>query len=246
MSWLQVLRGRYSVDTDPLRTQRRIELVALALAVVICLQLVWGFTRLWTLDAPDALAPAEDALRVPEVRGPQLLQAAQRNEIISRPLFWAGRRPLDELEMLTDSQPEDDEAPAELASIKLVGVFGDGETAGIIALVKGKKRRILLDSELEGWTLESIAGDKSVFVRGARRETLSLQREYTVAIDRSPPARGAAAEGAGTTAAATGADPGRSPVAPAQNKPAGGKTAPVKPPAKNAKQGGGSGLSLGG
>ena len=174
MNWWLPLRQRYTASADPLRTQRRIELVALLLGLLILLQLAWGFTRLTLMAAPGAIEPAADSVGVPAVLGLQLVAAQQRNEIISRPLFWAGRRPQEAVAALEEPDSQSDSA-AELDSIKLVGVFGGADTAGIIALVKGKKRRILLGGELEGWTLESIEPRESILVRGARRETLSLQ-----------------------------------------------------------------------
>ena len=46
MSWLGAIRQRYAVSTDPLRTQRKIELVLLLLALLLCLQLTFGGERL--------------------------------------------------------------------------------------------------------------------------------------------------------------------------------------------------------
>ena len=58
MSWLRKLGSRYRVGDDPLRTLRRIELVALLLGLLLCLQLAWGALRLVTQAAPEPVAPA--------------------------------------------------------------------------------------------------------------------------------------------------------------------------------------------
>ncbi len=70
MNWLRQLSGRYRVGDDPLRTLRRIELVALLLGLLLCLQLAWGGLRLLALAAPGPVAPAADSLQVPAVVGP--------------------------------------------------------------------------------------------------------------------------------------------------------------------------------
>ncbi len=172
MNWLSSIRGRYRVGEDPLRTLRRIELLAVLLGLLLCLQLAWGGFRLATIAAPAAVAPAADSLKVPPVPGPAVVAADERNEIISRPLFWSSRRPVDQVATLSDP----DRKPGELKAVKLVGLFGSGSQAGIIALVKGQKRRILLGDKVEGWTLESITPSELAVSNGERTEILALQR----------------------------------------------------------------------
>ena len=175
MNGWQALRDRYAVSADPLCTQRRIELVALLLGLFICLQLVFGLASLAVTAGPGAIEPAADSWRVPAVSAPAAVAAAERNEIISRPLFWVGRRPVEPGPVVAEPGPEQD-GSKELKEVKLVGLFGGGDTAGAIVLVKGKKQRILRDGSLEGWTLETIGPEKAVFTRGARREALGLER----------------------------------------------------------------------
>jgi hypothetical protein len=186
VNWLRQLSGRYRVGDDPLRTLRRIELVALLLGLLLCLQLAWGALRLLTLAAPGPVAPAADSLQLPAVVGPVLVAAAGRNEILSRPLFWSSRRPLDTAAALAD--PES--LPGELSGVKLLGLFGSGKQAGVIALVQDQKRRILLGDTVEGWTLESITPRTMVVSNGGRSETLALQQGTVTAR----PPRSAAAD----------------------------------------------------
>ena len=175
MSWLHSIGQRYRVSEDPLRTLRRIELIALLLGLILCLQLAFGAFNLAATTGPDAVTPAADSLHVPPVSGPVVVAADQREEIVARPLFWSGRQP-------SGAEPgggDDDagnEKVKELKDVKLVGVFDSGERLGIIALVKDKKRRILVGESLDGWTLHSIESDDIVLTNGARRETLTLQR----------------------------------------------------------------------
>jgi len=174
IAW-RALRGRYTQSADPLRTQRRLELAALLLGLFICLQLVAGLVGLAVSAGPAAIEPAADSLRVPAVSAPAVVAAAERNEIISRPLFWVGRRPVEVVAAIPD--PESARGGSkELKQVKLVGLFGGGETVGAIVLVKGKKQRILRGESLEGWTLDAVDPGEAVFRRGARRQALPLER----------------------------------------------------------------------
>lgn len=174
MSAWESLRARYAESADPLRTQRRIELVAVLLGLFICLQVVFGLFGVAVFSGPGAIEPAADSLRVPAVIAPGEVAAAERQEITARPLFWVGRRPLDNP---GDGPPP--EAPAvagkQLKDVRLVGLFGGGDKAGVIVLVKDKKQRILRGEELEGWTLEAVEAGEAVFTRGGGRELLALK-----------------------------------------------------------------------
>ena len=206
MSWLRRIGQRYRVSEDPLRTLRRIELVALLLGVVLCLQLAYGGFQLAVMSAPEPVQPAADSLQVPGVFGPVVVAAGERNEIISRPLFWSSRQPVS----AGKTRPKPVDEPGELKNVKLVGIFGSGESAGIIVLVKDKKRRILVGERLEGWTLKSVDSGEIVLSDGKRRKNLILQRRE---IARAAPAAKAPA--------ARGSRPARpsTPPAAAETKP---------------------------
>jgi hypothetical protein len=70
-----------------------------------------------------------------------------------------------------------------LEGVKLQGVFGSGDTAGIIALVKDKKQRILLGEQLRGWTLDSVSPDRVVLISDGRRQELFLRTAKVVAVE---------------------------------------------------------------
>lgn len=57
MSRWKSIVNRYRVSEDPLRTLRRIELLALLLGLLLCLQLAWGSFRLATMAAPIRRRP---------------------------------------------------------------------------------------------------------------------------------------------------------------------------------------------
>jgi hypothetical protein len=186
VSWLSSIGRRYQASEDPLRTLRRIELVALLLGVLLCLQLAYGGFQLAVMSAPEPVQPAADSLQVPAVFGPVVVAASERNAIIARPVFWSGRQPVSAVRTRTRGPGK----PGELKGIKLVGVFGSGEHAGIIALVKDKKRRILVGESLEGWTLKSVDSGEIRLTNGKRKERLTLQRRE---ISKAAPAKKASA-----------------------------------------------------
>jgi len=190
VSWLQSIGRRYRVSEDPLRTLRRIELFALLLGVLLCLQIVFGAFYLVATTGPDTVRPATDSLEVPPVIGPVAVAAAERNEIVARPLFWGGRQPVDAVATVEDPKAK----AGKLKDVKLVGVFGSGERAGIIALVKDEKRRILVGERIDGWTLESVHSGEIQLVNGLLHETLVLQHGKVRKTDPAPKAGGASAD----------------------------------------------------
>ena len=217
MSWMHSISQRYRVSEDPLRTLRRMEMVALLLVLLLCLQLAFGGFGLAAMTGPEPVQPAADSLHVPQVYGPAVVAAEERNEIITRPLFWAGRQPESEVVVL----PEDDEAKAgNLKGIKLVGVFGSGERAGIIALVKDKKRRILVGESIDGWTLESVDPGEIQLGNGDQRETLTLQQGKIKKAEPAPPAVNDAARKPSAKPAAGAEKQVAKPAAKAAAKPA--------------------------
>lgn len=167
------LKERYSVQSNPLKTERRVELAALVILAVLLLQLVYSGLRLVLLSSPQAIAPAPDTLVVGEVASALNLSAADSEELLGRPLFWPSRRPAPEV--VDKAPPPEEEKSGDLKGVQLVGVFGVGESAGIIALVQGKKQRILRGEKLLGWTLQSVEPTRIILVdKGSRRE-LSLE-----------------------------------------------------------------------
>jgi hypothetical protein len=171
VNWLAAIRERYQVVSDPQRTERRIELAGVVLALLLVLQLVRGAIRLTLLSAPNALPPTEDALRVMAAAEVTTVTAEQSNEIRQRPLLWAERRPVEVVAVVEEPTKASQQ---QLKEIKLLGVFGEGDSVGIIAQLKDKTLRIHLGEEVSGWTLESVGTNEAVFAQGKRRETLEL------------------------------------------------------------------------
>jgi hypothetical protein len=174
MSWLHVLRDRYRVATDPLRTERRIELAAVLLLLLLVLQLVYGATRLAIVSAPEAVLPAADSLEVMASLGLETIDDEQSDEIRERPLFWPSRRPV---EVVVERPRSKKPKEQELKDVKLVGVFGTGNSVGIIALVEGRIERVRVGEEIDGWKLKTVNQNEAEFRAGSRKAKLSLLPE---------------------------------------------------------------------
>lgn len=182
MKWLRALGSRYRVASNPLRLERRFELALLLLVLLLILQLAYGLLRLGLLSAPAALEPTVDSLQVVAIPGLDAVTAEQSNEIRSRPLLWRERRPVEEVEEVVASEADD---PKEFKVIKLVGVFGAGDSAGIIARVDEQgTRRVRLGEDVAGWTLESVENNEVVITAGSRQEKLVLLPELSDSADK--------------------------------------------------------------
>ncbi|TXS91330.1 hypothetical protein FV139_16485 [Parahaliea maris] len=169
---------RYRESSEPLRTERRVELVCLGLGVLLALQVVWVLLRAVVPAGIEPVYPAESSLRVADIHSLNAVGQKESAEIRSRPLFWEGRRP-------QDSIPVEEDAPVEqktkqgLPPVKLQGVFG---SRGVIATVKGKQERLLVGDEVAGWTLKEIKPDLAIFESSGRREEVGLKRNVSVSV----------------------------------------------------------------
>jgi hypothetical protein len=191
--------SRYKVTANPVFIERRIELVALVLTVVLIVQVLYGALRLSVLSEPESIAPALDVMIDSEPLAIELVSAELSEELRARPLFWPSRRVRVDN---TESASVEQKTPApetEIDKLKLVGVFGAGESGGIIALVEGKKRRILVGEVVEGWSLDSVTRNEAVFADESRRKTLILKPQEIVATS--------------ATSGNSGAVPGAAPAA---------------------------------
>ncbi len=173
---LGTLRSRYQVTGDPLQVERRVELLAVAVTLLLLLQILYSVLRLGFLSEPEAIAPALDNVAERAIRVPEPIDPALSEAIRSRPLFWAGRRPLEaSKEPPKEVVKAPPDAGGDLSKVQLVGIFGVGDSAGIITLVEDKKRRILVGEKIEGWTLDKVERDRAVLSDKERRQLLMLK-----------------------------------------------------------------------
>lgn len=189
MSVLTRISSRYSVATDPLRTERRVELAALVLLFVILLQLLWIAARAALPVLPAPIMPAADSLAVSTVSDTGGVSSADSAEVQNRPLFWASRRAVDMpagsdvtgAELLMAAEPA-----RELKDLDVTGIYGSGDTGGAIVSYKGKQRRVAVGDEVDGWTLHRVEHGEVVWVSGGREDRRRLLPQPVVAMAPAP------------------------------------------------------------
>ena len=177
------LATRYRDLQDPLRAERKTELVLVVLVVLFLLQLLWGGFRAIFPSSADPVLPREASLRVNPAQELSQVDPDLRAEIVSRPLFWATRRPLvvqSEADLQAAKEAKQQQAEEKKAGkidgVKLAGIFGGGDTAGIIALSKGKKHRLVIGQEIDGWKLDSVEPTAATFSSNGRTSQLQLKQ----------------------------------------------------------------------
>lgn len=177
------LRQRYRDNEEPERSLRYMELLALALLFLVMLQLLW--LGLGALGTPSitAVEPARDSLRVVSPGSTGAVSGVQSQQLRSRPLFWASRRPLvsaaQEAEQVVESSQS---APAvRLQGLSLLGALGAGEQGAAIVSYKGKVLRVAVGDDIDGWTLRSVAIGEAEFVSADQRDLRRLLPQPVVA-----------------------------------------------------------------
>ena len=166
---------RYRVRGYPLQAERRVELAALLLIVLLVACLVYNGVRLLSVSPPAPLVPSAESLIVAEIADPSIVSSSEREQIGVRPLFWRSRQPLVPPPEEVGSEDAASAVAGSLGKVKLLGVFGSAGSVGIIALVEGEKQRILAGEKILGWELKSIEGGRAQFMEGTRSEELELK-----------------------------------------------------------------------
>lgn len=179
MSWLLELRGRYRVTSDPLLTERRLELGVLVLAALLFLQLIVNVVDLALPLAPEPVLPAEESLQVGKIKPRQVVSGEQSAQIRARPVFFESRRPQEPEEEVVAQKPPSKVKKSKAPELKLVGVFGAADAKGIIALLKGKRMRLLIGEEVSGWVLQEVSRDRAKLQNNGESLSVVLQRTNT-------------------------------------------------------------------
>ena len=176
MSRVSLLVQRYRVSGDPLFTERRVELVALILTVLLLVQLLYSIASLAFSQQPKSKLPSADTLVIGELARYDVMTPQQSADVKARPVFWETRRPVSAEAKAVKVVEKPKAQKNELDKVRLLGIFGVGDSAGVIALVQGKKKRILQGDKMVGWTLESISTDHVVFTDSGKSQKLMLIR----------------------------------------------------------------------
>lgn len=163
---------RYRESENPVMTERRVELAAVLLLVALLLWLTLGLLRLLVGAGPEPLLPADDSLAVQALELEPSLANEDATAILQRPLFWESRRPLAP-QVAATSTPEST-VVQNLDGVTLHGVFGAGDSLGLIVSVNGVQSRVATGGSVKGWRFTEYSDGTAKFERGGRQATLPL------------------------------------------------------------------------
>ncbi len=153
----------------PLRLAPMPILVALTLVLSVGLATMWfdqhGKVRNSTWVPPKSLAPD---VKVPQSAPPGTSEPALFAAVLERPIFAPDRRPPPPPPPPTPAPP-----PDPLANTQILGSFS-GASAGVLARVDGKVRRIKLNESIGPWVLKTVDDRNITFVQGEEKRVLRL------------------------------------------------------------------------
>lgn len=200
MSWFNHLRSRYLVDVEPQRSERRLELVFVALLLIVLLQISWWLLGGLRTATVTSLAPARDSLRVVDASVTGAITAPESLELQARPLFWASRRPNNKGYLVQPGAAQGDEASARgLKDLQVTGALGAGDQGQAIVMYKDKLMRLGIGDSVAGWTLQSVSLGQVVFVSAGGRDVRRLMPLPVVEGQQSPSAQAQTPGGATVT-----------------------------------------------
>lgn len=120
----------------------------------------------WT-PSVKPIPPAAMAINELSVGGLSPQTDARSVDFVFRPLFNESRRPSsDRKEAVVDSAPQQEkiEVLADMDGYVLLGVFASGDREGVILRSKdGRRQRLYLGAEIDGWTLTAVDARSGTF-----------------------------------------------------------------------------------
>lgn len=139
---------------------------------------------------------------------------------LERPLFVPSRRPPPTPQNLAATPPAP--PPDPMPDIRVLGLYGNADSGGMIANVDGKVRRVRVGDAVAGqWTLKSLRGNEIVVARGDEERIVELLRsvgtapEVAAAASSPSAAASSTASQAATATASEAPDPSAASAAPA-------------------------------
>jgi type II secretory pathway component PulC len=170
------LRQRYTVPHEPLRSERRVELAVVVLALLVVVQLPILLGRYFVAGQVRAVPPAPDSLTVVSRNPVRTLSQQQSMEVLARPVFFASRRPLELLpgSVAADDDVDDGKKGGSLQGLKVLGIVENGERSRVIISYKGEQRRLLKGESVAGWRLTEVTPGRVVLENGDERDERRL------------------------------------------------------------------------
>jgi hypothetical protein len=172
---IALLRQRYGVTQNPAMALRRLEAVSLCLGLLLFGWALLGMIAHFVGSGPSPILPTAESLAVKPLELEQPLSNEGSKAVLARPLFWESRRPLDAEPLKLALPKEKPNKVQRLEGVTLHGVFGAGESLGVIATVNGKLQRVSGNQTIKGWQLESYSSGIAVFANSGRKQSLPLE-----------------------------------------------------------------------
>ena len=124
----------------------------------------------WSAPAPRT---TDYEALVPPLGKPQPMDQREFLAMLDRPLFSITRRPPPPPP--PPSAAAEPPPPDHLSTSVLSGIYSGNGVGGVIIKFNGKDKSVPLNSQLEGWTLKSLADNRAYFTKGGETRTLTLQ-----------------------------------------------------------------------
>ncbi|MEZ5501598.1 MAG: hypothetical protein R3E50_02665 [Halioglobus sp.] len=157
-------------------TELQLRKIALVLAGILLLQLVWSGVSLLLVKEPEPVVPAEASLQVDEIRYQNGHTDELAMDMVSRPVFWQGRqRYFPPPEPTDPGEPEKPARNSNIDAVALQGIYSAGNKSGIIISYKDERHRLQPDESVGGWTFIGLGGDGAIFASGSDRKELPLE-----------------------------------------------------------------------
>lgn len=133
---------------------------SLVLTAVFALASGLGAILVLARSVPEPLLPVSSAIEPVVVSLPES-QVLEASVIAERPLFWETRRRY--TPTATVQEPQGPRRPDPFDDAAVVGIFASGRDAGVILDVDGKRERVLLGDDWQGWELTGMKPDEATF-----------------------------------------------------------------------------------
>lgn len=162
----------------------RLRQLALALGVLLVLQVLYTGVKLVFRSEPDPIAPAASTLQLgaPGYGSPDAYD--QASHLVARPLFWPGRQPYTPAvvsEAPAPPPPEPEVDASAIEALKLLGVYAGGGKSGIIVADGQERRRLSINDSIEGWKFTLMSLEGAIFEKGSESRMLLLEHALPAA-----------------------------------------------------------------
>lgn len=144
----------------------------LLIGIVVCILI--ALLLFWSTGGSQERVPY---LNVQLLPAEQVQLRIEPDEVLSRPLFWNTRRPVEAIEAVVDEPEVDFLEVAPLEGVRLLGIIAQGQNYIALLEVDGKVERVKRNSTVKQWRVSRITAREVQFISQGKRSLLTLERE---------------------------------------------------------------------